>query len=460
MDASSRMVQYKKQKLDRAEEMIGGSKSLSNLPDVLIVKILSLLPTKDAIRTSILSKRWEYIWTSLPNLKFIQWKFENKRTLLVNAVERALILRGPADIKEFSLSFEVLGDALRVNTWISAVLQHNVEDLSLVLHSFKDPVSLPRSLFMSATLKVLLLELPCIFKVPSTICFSSLRSLTLSSVVFSDDYSAQQLFSGCSVLEEIFLYGCNWANLNFVSISAPKLLRFTIDEGDSQILRGSDGCQIMVLGVRLAYFSYTGEFLDDYCFYNSSANEALISLNSIKRVQHVSYRLNKLLNGLSSVKHLTICDTSFEVVQTNASEHLMPSFNNLTTLIFERVEVDLGCKGLLAFLQNCPCLKYLIFCEGIGLYSDDAKDDGMLEPLPPCFLNSLEEIDVLEFCGDEDELHAMKVLLKCAMVLKKVTINWCSGVQVEPKTMKDINKQLLDLPRGSGNCKVVCLCAR
>ncbi|XP_062016400.1 F-box/LRR-repeat protein At3g26922-like isoform X2 [Rosa rugosa] len=363
MDASSRMVQYKEQKLDGGEVMIGGSKSLSNLPDVLIVKILSLLPTKDAIRTSILSKRWEYIWKSLPNLKFIQWKFENKRTSLVNAVERALILRGPADIKKFTLSFEVLGDALHVNTWISAVLQRNVEDLSLALHSFNDPVSLPRSLFTSATLKVLLLELPCIFKVPSTICFSSLRSLTLSSVVFSDDYSAQQLFSGCSVLEEIFLYGCNWANLNFVSISAPKLLRFTIDEGDSQILRGSDGCQIMVLGVRLAYFSYTGEFLDDYCFYNSSANEALISLNSIKRVQHVSYRLYKLLNGLSSVKHLTICDTSFEVVQTNASEHLVPSFNNLTTLIFERVEVDLGCNGLLTFLQNCPCLKYLIFCE-------------------------------------------------------------------------------------------------
>lgn len=55
MDASALLLNPKRQKLDGGEELDGGSKSLSNLPDVIILKVLSLLPTKDAIRTSILS---------------------------------------------------------------------------------------------------------------------------------------------------------------------------------------------------------------------------------------------------------------------------------------------------------------------------------------------------------------------------------------------------------------------
>ncbi|XP_050369309.1 F-box/LRR-repeat protein At3g26922-like [Argentina anserina] len=459
MATSSQIVQYKKQKLGGGE-MKRGSKSLRDLPVDVILKILSFLPTKDAIRTTILSTSWESMWTILPSLTFIEWKFE-KRDLFMNAVERALMLRGRADIKEFTLSCEVVGDAIRVNTWIYAVVQRNVEVLSLVLPKFIGPISLPRSLFTSTKLKVLLLNLRCIFRVPSTICFTSLRRLTLSSVVFSDYNSAQKLFSGCPVLEEIFLYRCNWENINLVIISAPKLLRFTIDEGDLTYVRGSNGCHIMIAGVTLAYFSYMGQFLDEYLFYNSSAHEAVIFPKSTKRVRQLSERLCKLLVGLPSMKHLTISHTSFEMIQSKTSELLghMRSFTNLTTLVFGHVVVDLGCKGLSTFLQKCPCLKYLVFCEGIVLYSDDAKDDGMLEPLPPCFLSSLEEIDVLEFCGLEDELRAIKVLLKCARVVKKVNINWRSGMSyLELELMKDLSKRLLNFPKGSKKCQVVCPC--
>ena len=41
---------------------------ISALPTDLLVHILSIIPTKDAVATSVLSKPWRYIWTLVPSL--------------------------------------------------------------------------------------------------------------------------------------------------------------------------------------------------------------------------------------------------------------------------------------------------------------------------------------------------------------------------------------------------------
>lgn len=40
----------------------------NKLPESLVTHILSFLPTKDVVHTSVLSKRWERRWTSLTKL--------------------------------------------------------------------------------------------------------------------------------------------------------------------------------------------------------------------------------------------------------------------------------------------------------------------------------------------------------------------------------------------------------
>lgn len=112
MHTNSRVLNSKRQKLDGREE---NSNGLSNLPDELIEKIITMLEMKDAIKTSILFKRWEYLWTSIPRLYFYHPN-NAARSPLVNVVDRALVLRGPADIEKFDLGFPVLGDACRVRS--------------------------------------------------------------------------------------------------------------------------------------------------------------------------------------------------------------------------------------------------------------------------------------------------------------------------------------------------------
>ncbi|GFY91802.1 hypothetical protein Acr_08g0001980 [Actinidia rufa] len=43
---------------------------ISDLPDSILVHILSLLPIEDAIKTDVLSKRWQFLWTHVPSLLF------------------------------------------------------------------------------------------------------------------------------------------------------------------------------------------------------------------------------------------------------------------------------------------------------------------------------------------------------------------------------------------------------
>ncbi|XP_028755350.1 F-box protein At1g80960-like [Neltuma alba] len=68
----------RKEKKRREKKMLGSKKKakfkdsdfISNLPDDILLTILSLLPVDEAVRSSILSKRWVSLWKNTPHLDF------------------------------------------------------------------------------------------------------------------------------------------------------------------------------------------------------------------------------------------------------------------------------------------------------------------------------------------------------------------------------------------------------
>lgn len=329
MNVSPLASKVKNQKLNDEQN----TDRISNLPDAILQRILTLLETKDAVKTSALSKRWQYLWMSITDLVFMEDDGPDKRKKRVhfmNFVERVLVLRDSSDLTLFVLSCDVLNDASRINAWISAAVMHKVQVLSIGLGIDEDsrcnsegPIVLPHCLFTSESLTYLSLTYfnlkSCVLlKVPSSIWFSSLKTLKIRFAVFPDDRSMQRLFSGVPVLEDLTLDACCWWNVRSVCISAPMLKTLAIYETVDGL--DQDDCQFLIFGTNLKYFYYGGAVRNEYFFYKtSSLMKAVIylgakdSVEKGKRQREVSYQVHKLLRGLSLVKELAITPYIIEV---------------------------------------------------------------------------------------------------------------------------------------------------
>ena len=74
MDANALTTSSKRQKVFEGEDDSQEKDVFSRLPDDILVHILLFLSTKEAIRTSVLSKRWKCLWMSVGMFVFkIDW---------------------------------------------------------------------------------------------------------------------------------------------------------------------------------------------------------------------------------------------------------------------------------------------------------------------------------------------------------------------------------------------------
>jgi hypothetical protein len=292
-----------------------GGKSINDLPNALLQHILSFLETKDAVRTSILSRKWEHLWKSLSNLEFHQCYFKAKRKIFMNSVERVLLLRDSSNIEKFTLSCGI-DDATRTRTWVSAAVNRNVKELCVNFYEGEESESFvfPLCLFTCATLTKLKITSHGVLRLSSSISLPCLKILSLQHVVFPDEDSTQQILN-LRTLEKLKIRYYDWKNLKAITISSPKLRSLDICEMHRNDLRGSDACHVMIFGTALTFFSFSGGFWDDYCLFKSSSLvEAYFDVyECYERSREIAHRAYKHIVGLSTVKHLTLTPDVLEV---------------------------------------------------------------------------------------------------------------------------------------------------
>ncbi|KAG7560228.1 FBD domain [Arabidopsis thaliana x Arabidopsis arenosa] len=166
---------------------LGLSFELWQMPNILL-----LVPTKDAVATTFLSKRWRFVWTMLPRLDYKEandnsdvesksvWWFldESMRFHKAPFLERLLIQLGP--------QCPVDVDPVK---WFAKAVASRVRWLSFNLLWKSKPIRMPKSIYVCKTLGRLTLANKILVDVPHQVSLPSLTELDLSCVVYKDEDS-------------------------------------------------------------------------------------------------------------------------------------------------------------------------------------------------------------------------------------------------------------------------------
>ncbi|XVE80153.1 hypothetical protein DITRI_Ditri14bG0116600 [Diplodiscus trichospermus] len=421
---------------------------ISQLPDVLIQHILSFLPTKEAVATSILSKRWLWVWISVPILDLEDSPCcttdEKLRFDFVQFVTDVLILNKVSFLDKFCIKLNSFYHPFYARTWFMAAVTRDVKELDITIHGMGNShfLKLPRSLFTAKTLTILKLKHGVELDVPATVYLPCLKVLHLVWIKFTNDESLSRLFSACPVLQELLLQKFDSDNALKFNISIPTLkslsLSFSGWHGKHKLKINTPVLEYLVLQDNLC-LEY--EF-DDI----SSLLEANVTVSLLEN-RHI-----QLIKALRNAKFISF-HWDWYSAMTRRNFKTYPLFHNLVQL-----ELNVGYGGwsvLSRFLESSHNLEILVLvknanCRGLGLECCWTPP----KHVPKCFLSCLKMVYFRGFEGLTYQLSMVKYILNNARVLKMVDI-CTNGISDMPLDSKfDMLKKLSMFPRSCKTCQL------
>ena len=203
---------------------------ISDLPEDLLVHILSLLPTtNDIVATSGVSKRWESLWTKVHKLRFNDRIYDGKRyDSFLHFVEKSLILHKAPTLVSLRLSVGPKCTADDIGLWIKLALDRNICELIIKHYPDHGHIRLSRRLCDSKTLVSLKLKNAILGAIWLPTCFISLKTLHLRYVKYSGDESVRTLISSCPSLRNLVVKRHNEDNVKRFAIIVRYLQSLTV----------------------------------------------------------------------------------------------------------------------------------------------------------------------------------------------------------------------------------------
>ncbi|PRQ22296.1 putative F-box domain, leucine-rich repeat domain, L domain-containing protein [Rosa chinensis] len=388
---------------------------ISSLPNDVTEKILSGLPLKEAVRTSILSRKWRYKSDMLQALVFDDECLETQSHptfSFVNIVDHVLLLhKGP--IHRFQLSFNGKLATRDIDRWIFH-LSRNPVIKEMILDNFEgDIYNIPSCLFSFQD--IVHLELfRCLLNPPSTFKgFGSLKSLDLWSVTLAQDVFDNLI--GCSPLLKILkLQRCDgFTNLK---IDAPKLL----------------------------FIYIVGDFEDFNLVDSSNLVDASFDLQVIVDQRGNCSSFGNLLkffdHQLPHIQRLTIKRNFLKYLSIGALPEKLPKpcqYLNFLSLDMNFDNPD-EISTVLCLLRSSPALQEL------KILVDPKKDQSAVGEVESCLYDNyncaytqLRLVEITKISGVKAQLDFIESLLLSSPLLERMTVQPAS-VNGSFKLVKDL----------------------
>lgn len=454
------------------KQMIEESDRLSSLPDDLIHKILSFNGTKDVIKTSCLSRRWRFIWTTMPCLTFSDEHYTISK--FSEVVKHVLSGRdNQREVTSARLSLHRNDSQEFVKRILDYAFSHNVQQLNVTCF-YESDVQFPLSLVSSQSLKHLTLKanwyymsrydhrgsltLTSKWEVPALTTLH-LDGITLSHVNL---YNFHGLISECVKLKNLTLRFCEMMESNF-DICHPQLSKLNIEnlKGNVKVLRVV-APQLRNLNIR----KFSGEILvsaPDLAHLNiecyRSLNLSADDFHSLETVDiSISYpneedpqEIFGLLKLLHSVKFLTLNMEILEILSLSVEllSHQHSPFSNLKHLkiypldIMKKVDWAIEVKNFL--LDNSPNATFVMV----------SREDILTEIIAKQAKRHMADLRVLL---EEEMAHtnSCRAGLELQIERGKEKID---DILDKLRTIKGCMSRLPALPRAEMQSRFSCLCA-
>ncbi|XP_059307224.1 F-box/FBD/LRR-repeat protein At1g13570-like [Lycium ferocissimum] len=397
---------------------------ITDLPENAINAILMSLPLRDAVRTSILSKKWRYKWCKLPELTLDDklWKTTDNLpspSIRFTTIMYNILTLHSGPLTKFTLSMSELKKYPKIDSLIHFLSRNGIQHLVLQFSKW-NRYKLPSSFFTRSQLRHLTLQNCLICPPPAFEGFNMLISLELCHVSISSE-ALENLISSSPLLENLVLKMSD--NSNHIQIKAPKLRSFEFT-----------GC------IKFISLKNVPQL----------AKLSLLCGESFEESEKCD--LDKFFQSHPALEHLHLEYGSAQFLVAEAPTRLSSALNYLKHLYVSLDELnDLSCA--LCLIRSSPCLQDLEV--EVSMEESDDKVDEVSASFSDVGLNQVKTVKIAGIIGTKLEMELIKLLLAKSPMLVRMIIQPDQLLVDKEKGVK-ILAELSTFQRASRKAEVEC----
>ncbi|CDP13118.1 unnamed protein product [Coffea canephora] len=445
---------------------------LSALSDCVLLHILSLLKTKEAAASSILSTRWRNLFVSLPDIDlcfcvdddasdrdrlFYQFTHFSNRVIEQRntAPIRKIRLRVEHFVERYRLAFEslLISAAAAISTYSVDQLRISVE-MDTTTEKFS--ILFPPGIFSSETIVSLSLNLDVGWNVPDFVWLPNLKYLYLMRFTLSEEsIEVEVLHISSPLLKVLVLCWNEKVELEFTVVVKSENLETLVCSLERQH-------KVIVDAPNLKSLNVDGHVLEVHIIQSLvSIDKAVVRaefLHNVTNLGDLFFRVQhafEFISGLQNVKSLNLSENILKALYF--SQPALPTFRNLIKLELEPVYCHSFPRSwILQVLSNLfessPNLEVLIFSGVFKNYFGEDEKFGSVFPqaFPLSFIEHLKVIEMSNFNGEEHEFKLAEYFLKNGKSLKKIALEregW--------KSVPEYCNRILSFKKCSEDCQIV-----